>query len=231
MTNLATAVPASDRELVLTQRFALLPYTTPVAELDVRPGGASLIVMRGPDGNDIPNRGVHLEVVKNERLVFTDAYAMAWERSAKPFMTSSSRLRMKPARRNTPRALRIGRWPIGRSMKRWASIGIGRNARTNSQPWSRNSDVRRSARPERRRIQVERGRTSAAAKERSISMGPQMDDRSIRARHIARPRTGRATTQVSFILDHGHLADATQRRIVSGASLRVGGGIAREDRR
>jgi hypothetical protein len=44
MTNLATAVPASDRELVLTQRFALLPYTTPVAELDVRPGGASLIV-------------------------------------------------------------------------------------------------------------------------------------------------------------------------------------------
>jgi uncharacterized protein YndB with AHSA1/START domain len=99
---------ASDRDLVLTrmidapreklfkagtdpellkQWFAPLPYTTPVAELDVRPGGASLIVMRGPDGNDMPNRGVYLEVVENERLVFTNAYTKAWEPSEKPFMT------------------------------------------------------------------------------------------------------------------------------------------------
>jgi uncharacterized protein YndB with AHSA1/START domain len=104
----ATDTPAPDRELVLTrlidaprdrlfkawtdpallkQWFAPLPYTTPVAELDVRPGGANLIVMRGPDGTDLPNRGVYLEVVENERLVFTDAYTTAWEPSAKPFMT------------------------------------------------------------------------------------------------------------------------------------------------
>jgi uncharacterized protein YndB with AHSA1/START domain len=103
----ATA-PNSDRELVLTrliaaprqklfkawtdpdllkQWFAPLPYTTPVAELDVRPGGASRIVMRDPQGNEFPNRGVYLEVVENERLVFTDAYTRAWEPSAKPFMT------------------------------------------------------------------------------------------------------------------------------------------------
>jgi len=83
------AVPASDRDLVLTriinaprekvfrawtepellkQWFAPLPWTTPVAETDVRPGGSSLIVMRDPDGNEFPNRGVYLEVVKNERL-------------------------------------------------------------------------------------------------------------------------------------------------------------------
>ena len=49
--------------------------------------GASLIVMRSPDGNDMPNRGVYLEVVKNQRLVFTDAYSKAWEPSDKPFMT------------------------------------------------------------------------------------------------------------------------------------------------
>jgi uncharacterized protein YndB with AHSA1/START domain len=72
---------------LLQQWFAPLPYTTPVAELDVRPGGASLIVMRGPDGKDMPNRGVYLEVVKNERLVFTNAYTKAWEPSEKPFMT------------------------------------------------------------------------------------------------------------------------------------------------
>jgi uncharacterized protein YndB with AHSA1/START domain len=108
MTATRNAAPTSDRELVLTrlidapreklfkawtdpellkQWFAPLPYTTPVAELDVRPGGANFIVMRGPDGNDMPNRGVYLEVVENERLVFTDAYAKAWEPSEKPFMT------------------------------------------------------------------------------------------------------------------------------------------------
>jgi len=53
----------------------------------VRPGGANLIVMRAPDGTDLPNRGIYLEVVPNERLVFTDAYTWAWELAAKPFMT------------------------------------------------------------------------------------------------------------------------------------------------
>jgi uncharacterized protein YndB with AHSA1/START domain len=103
-----TVSQATDRDLVLTrlidapreklyrawtepelikQWFAPLPYTTPVAELDVRPGGASLVVMRGPDGVDMPNRGVYLEVVPNERLVVTDAYTRAWEPAEKPFMT------------------------------------------------------------------------------------------------------------------------------------------------
>ena len=72
---------------LLKQWFAPLPWTTPHAELNVRPGGGNLIVMRGPDGNEFPNRGVYLEVVPNERLVFTDAYTTAWEPSAKPFMT------------------------------------------------------------------------------------------------------------------------------------------------
>jgi uncharacterized protein YndB with AHSA1/START domain len=108
MTGTAEAAPSSDRELVLTriihasrdkvfkawtdpellkQWFAPLPYTTPVAELDVRPGGANLVVMRDPEGHELPNRGVYLEVVANERLVITDAYTRAWEPSQKPFMT------------------------------------------------------------------------------------------------------------------------------------------------
>jgi uncharacterized protein YndB with AHSA1/START domain len=72
---------------LLKQWFAPAPWTTPVADLDVRPGGASLVVMRGPDGHEFPNRGVYLEVVANERLVFTDAFSAAWEPSPKPFMT------------------------------------------------------------------------------------------------------------------------------------------------
>jgi uncharacterized protein YndB with AHSA1/START domain len=72
---------------LLKQWFTPPPYVTTVAEFDVRAGGANLIVMRGPDGQDMPNRGVYLEVVENERLVFTDAYIKAWEPSNKPFMT------------------------------------------------------------------------------------------------------------------------------------------------
>jgi len=97
-----------DRELVLTrlmdappdkvyrawtepelvkQWFAPAPWTIARAEMDVRPGGASLVVMRSPEGNEMPCPGVFLEVVPNRRLVFTDAYTGAWQPSAKPFMT------------------------------------------------------------------------------------------------------------------------------------------------
>ncbi len=72
---------------LLKQWFAPLPYTTPFAELDVRPGGSSLIVMRAPDGTEISLPGVYLEIVQNERIVATDAYRTAWEPSDKPFMT------------------------------------------------------------------------------------------------------------------------------------------------
>jgi uncharacterized protein YndB with AHSA1/START domain len=76
----------TDPEL-LKQWFAPLPYTTPEAQIDLRPGGSNRILMRSPDGEDLPNRGVYLEVVPNERLVFTDAYTSAWEPAEKPFMT------------------------------------------------------------------------------------------------------------------------------------------------
>jgi uncharacterized protein YndB with AHSA1/START domain len=75
------------RPELLKQWFAPKPYTTPVVEIDVRPGGSAYFVMRGPDGKDLPNRGVYLEVVPNEKLVSTDAYVKAWEPSEKPFMT------------------------------------------------------------------------------------------------------------------------------------------------
>ena len=72
---------------LLKQWFAPLPWTVPKAETDVRPGGSSLVVMRGPDGNEFPCPGVYLDVVENERLVFTDAFTSAWKPSEKPFMT------------------------------------------------------------------------------------------------------------------------------------------------
>src|SRR3989442_14953659 len=48
-------------------------FTNPVCELDVRPGGAIRIHMRGPDGTVYPMTGVYQEIVEPERLVFTTA--------------------------------------------------------------------------------------------------------------------------------------------------------------
>jgi uncharacterized protein YndB with AHSA1/START domain len=48
-------------------------FTNPVCELDVRPGGAIRIHMRGPNGTVYPMTGIYQEVVEFERLVFTSA--------------------------------------------------------------------------------------------------------------------------------------------------------------
>lgn len=72
---------------LITRWFTPPPCKTTHAEIDLRAGGANLIVMEGPDGTVMPNRGIYLEVIPNERLVFTDAYVNAWEPSANPFMT------------------------------------------------------------------------------------------------------------------------------------------------
>jgi uncharacterized protein YndB with AHSA1/START domain len=72
---------------LITQWFTPAPWMTPKAEVDARPGGSSVVTMRGPDGTEFPMRGVYLEVVPNKRLVFTDAYTSAWVPSEKPFMT------------------------------------------------------------------------------------------------------------------------------------------------
>ena len=92
----------TERELVLTRTFnaprALVfaawtdptrvaqwwgphGFTTPVCEVDARPGGAIRIHMRGPDGTVYPMTGVYQEVVAPERLVFTSA---ALDKTGKP---------------------------------------------------------------------------------------------------------------------------------------------------
>ena len=73
---------------LIKQWFTPRPWTTPVVETDLRAGGATYMLFRGPNGEEFPNRGVYLEVVPQQRLVFTDAYVEAWVPSAEPFMTA-----------------------------------------------------------------------------------------------------------------------------------------------
>lgn len=73
---------------LLAQWFVPAPWTIARAEIDPRPGGTSLIVMKSPDGTEYPNHGVYLDIVENEKIVLTDAYTTAWQPSEKPFMTT-----------------------------------------------------------------------------------------------------------------------------------------------
>jgi uncharacterized protein YndB with AHSA1/START domain len=76
---------------LLKRWFAPAPYTTPVAEIDLRIGGASNIVMRSPDGQEVPCPGTYLEIVPGRKLVFTDAYTGDWmPKPGRPFMTAIS---------------------------------------------------------------------------------------------------------------------------------------------
>jgi uncharacterized protein YndB with AHSA1/START domain len=90
---------AADQQLVITRTFDAPPellfalwtqrehllnwfaprdgdrdFTTPSAEVDVRPGGEYRICIRSPDGVDYPMRGTYREVTPPRRLVFTHAW-------------------------------------------------------------------------------------------------------------------------------------------------------------
>jgi uncharacterized protein YndB with AHSA1/START domain len=102
--------PQSDRELVLSfimdapaeklfrawtdpklipLWFVPKPWSIARAEMDVRAGGSSLVVMKSPEGQEFPNPGVYLEVVPNKKIVFTDAFTKAWEPSTNAFMVAT----------------------------------------------------------------------------------------------------------------------------------------------
>jgi uncharacterized protein YndB with AHSA1/START domain len=99
MTTPVDVAPNNERELVLARIVDATPeqlfklWTTPelfpewfcpkpwraeATAMDLRPGGASCSTMYGPDGEVFENKGVYLEVVPNEKIVFTDAFTEGW---------------------------------------------------------------------------------------------------------------------------------------------------------
>ena len=53
--------------------FTSAPWKTIDCEIDLRPGGIFRTVMLSPEGREFANAGCYLEVVENERLVWTGA--------------------------------------------------------------------------------------------------------------------------------------------------------------
>ena len=53
--------------------FTPAPWKTIDCELDLRPGGLFRTVMQSPEGEEFPNVGCYLEVIENERLIWTNS--------------------------------------------------------------------------------------------------------------------------------------------------------------
>jgi uncharacterized protein YndB with AHSA1/START domain len=68
--------------------FTPAPWTTVDCEIDLRPGGIFRTVMRSPEGQEHPNVGCYLEVLKHEKLVWTDALAPGYRPAKNPFFTA-----------------------------------------------------------------------------------------------------------------------------------------------
>jgi uncharacterized protein YndB with AHSA1/START domain len=64
------------------------PWTVEIIEQDWRAGGRSAVVMRGPNGEEMPHEGVFLEVSPGKRFVFTDALTAGWHPKG-PFMVGT----------------------------------------------------------------------------------------------------------------------------------------------
>jgi uncharacterized protein YndB with AHSA1/START domain len=71
----------------LVHWFVPKPHRVTACTLDPRPGGVFNTTFE-VDGNVIENSGVYLEVVPNEKVVFTDTYTVGWKPATEPFMTA-----------------------------------------------------------------------------------------------------------------------------------------------
>lgn len=59
--------------------FTPRPWRTLECEIDLQPGGVFRTVMQGPDGGaEVTSVACYLEIVPNERLVWTDALLPGW---------------------------------------------------------------------------------------------------------------------------------------------------------
>ena len=68
--------------------FAPKPWTITECHVDLRPGGAFTSTMRSPEGDEFPNSGCYLEIVPNQKLVFTDCLLPGFRPSPNPFFTA-----------------------------------------------------------------------------------------------------------------------------------------------
>ncbi|ESW93966.1 SRPBCC family protein [Mesorhizobium sp. C280B] len=71
------------------QWFTPKPWIITDCEIDLRPGGLFRTRMQSPDGKEVNDRRCcYLEIVQDERLVWTDALLPGYRPSGDPFITA-----------------------------------------------------------------------------------------------------------------------------------------------
>lgn len=108
----------------LTQWFAPRPYSAPVCEIDLRPGGGIRTVMNDPDGNQMmDSTGCYLEIVPNEKLVWTSALTVGYRPQEGPMpFTVVLELTANDSGGCTYRAVAVHQDPAG--MKQHSDMGF-----------------------------------------------------------------------------------------------------------
>lgn len=68
--------------------FCPQPWTISHCDIDLRVGGLFNVTMRSPEGQDFPMSGCYLNIIENQKLVWTDALREHGRPSEKPFFTA-----------------------------------------------------------------------------------------------------------------------------------------------
>lgn len=100
--------------------FAPKPWSTVDCEIDLRPGGRFLTVMRSPEGEEFPGDGCYLEVQEHRRLVWTGSMTEGYRPAPVPppdqDMPFTAILELEPSGSGTRyRAIAIHRDEAGRA--------------------------------------------------------------------------------------------------------------------
>jgi uncharacterized protein YndB with AHSA1/START domain len=108
--------------------FTPAPWQTVDCEIDLRPGGIFRTVMRSPEGQEFPNAGCYLEVIENEKLVWTAALTADYRPQnapSVPLFTAVILLEPHGAARNTPRSPSMATKKPPKNTRIWASTMAG----------------------------------------------------------------------------------------------------------
>jgi len=76
----------------ILQWFTPAPWKTVECEIDLRPGGAFKTVFQSPEGDKTDNEGCFLEIIENEKLVWTSVMAGGYRPLATPVVEGCDNL-------------------------------------------------------------------------------------------------------------------------------------------
>lgn len=111
----------------IKQWFTPAPWKTVESHIDLRPGGAFGTVMESPEGQKFPSVGCFLEIVENEKLVWTSALGPDYRPTKEegPFLFTAMLLLEKQGTKTKYTAIAIHRDEQGRKQHEEMGFHMG----------------------------------------------------------------------------------------------------------